>query len=209
MKLLRSPPIEHSETDFKVAIVTGLSDPKSTQLSHDQHRFLDAMPIEERWKIRHNFPFLPTTESRRRPSIIWASWNNGWQFARARSNDYRNLSKPHWQALCDSTERLFLITGSCGYQLIDAMEACKNVPKVHVLALGPVRRGECRFEATKILGRRDWIARWFTPHCDRTVAGVGHLDYWNHDTVTGIAANWLLDKLSESSGPAVTFPQPV
>lgn len=201
MKLLQNPPADYETTDHKVAIITGLSNPRSTELSPSQHEFLDALPVPETCKIRRHFPFLPTPKSQREPNLVGASLNNTRQFVGSLSRSFQIDAKPHWRALCESTERLFLITGSCGYQLIDSLEP-RDVSTVRVLALGPVRYGPSRFRATKILGRRDWIARWFTPNCDHTIDGLGHLDYWQHQTALEIATHWLLDNLSESSAPA-------
>ncbi|MEL6110774.1 MAG: hypothetical protein AAFU85_32615 [Planctomycetota bacterium] len=206
MKLLRHPPTNHETTAYKVAIVTGLSNPRSTDLSPAQHQFLDALPVPDTCKVRCNFPFFPTPKPQHDPSLIRASLNNTHQFVGSLSRDYKKNAKPHWRALCDSTERLFLITGSCGYQLIDSLET-RDPSRVHVLALGAVRFGTSRWDATKILGRRDWIARWFTPNCDHSIDGLGHLGYWQNPTVLGIATNWVLDNLSESSAPAATFRQ--
>ena len=207
MKLLGNVPAYHSTTSVKVAIVTGLSDPESTRLSPDQMAFLDAMPMPEECKVRVNFPFLPTRTSDHAPSLAIASWNNGRQFLASQGRHFCDRAKPHWQALCDSTDRLLLVTGSCGHQMIDGIRDCQNVPAVRVLALGSVRLGRCGFRSTRILGRRDWIACWFSPHCEHVLAGVGHLDYWNHETVTGIAANWIRNNLSESLERGATCPR--
>ena len=199
MSLLRNPPANHPPSDVKVAIVTGLSNPRSTRLSAVQHTFLDTLPVPEPYKVRSNFPFVETRRPKHEPSLLAASWNNGYQFASSLRRRFRKEAKPHWQALCDSTDRLLIITGSCGQQLIDALEDCDRLPNVAVLALGPVRLRSSRFVATKILGSRDWIARWFTPNCDHLVPGVGHLDYWKHETVIGIATTWTQNNLSGSS----------
>jgi hypothetical protein len=221
MKLLAQQPTQHCQTRCKIAIVTGLSDPSHCKLSVAQLAFLEAMvasvklPRREQLQegtMRSNFPFLSQAaqdahvESDSRPTLVSASWNNAWQYIQSSTHTYRELSKPHWEAFFRSAERFYLITGSCGLQLVgEALRNMPDGPSVEILAIGPVAskrsvvyiQQSSRVSITKVQGSLDWISQFFIRHDCCMIPRLGHLQYWTDRTTQEFACNWLLRKTSE------------
>lgn len=207
MKLLEQTPTQHPVTPWKVAIVTGLSDSASCQLSEQQLSLLQSLrdcsytgsphlPHPETIVTR-NFPFVPTTAERHSISLIRASMSNGLQYLRTRSESYQRASTPHWESLLQSTERLFLITGSCGLQLIGSWPGVTRYKdRIQVLALGPAGYPNSSLSVTLLQGSRDWVSRCWFRHTDIMVKDVGHLDYWKHPQVREIVQRWIRDRIS-------------
>ncbi|MEZ6134886.1 MAG: hypothetical protein R3C53_08255 [Pirellulaceae bacterium] len=213
MKILELPPILHVPTTWKVAIVTGLSDPTHCRLSATQLEFLNELRtatqqalghVEHGTFVENNFPFvaIPDSPDTTQPSLFRASLNNSWQYTICRRESYRKSAARHWQTLIQSTDRLLLITGSCGLQLA-TQGLWKNAAhsgEIEVLALGPVANrqlAEQLFRLTVVQGKRDWLSRRFCS-ADVMIPGMRHLEYWSDKRVRKVATEWLLNRISVS-----------
>lgn len=205
MKILRQEPAKHSRTPYKVAIVTGLSNPWSAELSPDQQEFLRRLSIPNEFLLQTNFPFTHAIADREPNGLVRASLANSIQFLSSLRARYRRLAKPHWDGLFGSADRHFLITGSCGLQLIPKLKVELSAG-IEVLALGPVcgRLPECK--VTRVVGSKDVIARLFSRSAEHRIENLGHMDYWRDSRIRELASTWLTDRISRSSAPEATFP---
>ncbi len=222
MKILANSPTVHRKTPWKIGIVTGLSDPSHCMLNDAQQTFLETMiaNIEGRagqslreGKMCTNFPFLEPaspaakTESRKQKPILFASVNNIKQYLLSDSRSYHAQSLPHWKAFFESGEKFYLVTGSCGLQLVaNALGKIPPGPKIEILALGPVASNKSKnyiqqlnwVSLTIVQGSADWISRCFFHQSCRVIPGLGHLHYWTDPSTQEFACNWLSRKTSES-----------
>ena len=112
-----------------------------------------------------------------------ASWRNGRQVVWSRySPAFRAVVARRVQTVVDATsERLILLTGSCGLQLANDVWTLLRLPvslRMDVIALGPACFDELRSPAVVVQGRGDGWSRLFyrgrvDHHCE-----CGHLEYW-------------------------------
>jgi hypothetical protein len=94
------------------------------------------------------------------------------------SRAYRDVVRRVLQRAMDTTEqRLRIVTGSCGLQLLNCVwEELQG--EAEVVALGPACFGRLRVPAEVVLGDRDgWSRLFYRGRVDRRVS-CGHLDYW-------------------------------
>lgn len=197
MKILRSAPALHERTPFKIAIVTGLSDPTTCRLSEAQRDLIRLSGLDERSVIPWNFPFIADDSQRNQVTLTKASIANGIQMALSLTRSYQALAAPHWNSLASSADRLLFITGSCGLQLLNSWSnLATSASRIEVLALGPVAFSRGPAKATLVRGSRDRISSFCFKSADIIVSRVGHLDYWDHPQVREIAIRWLRDRTS-------------
>ena len=207
IRILKSKPATHEFTPIKIAIVTGLSDPRCCELSPVQLQFLGEMPAPDAWKVRRNFPFVQTDQTFRPVKIVSASFANVRQFAISHTSGYRRQAAVHWKAILESTDQLLLITGSCGAELLNTIATVDvKKAKIEVLALGPVSMRRPSQDVTTVQGSRDLVSKLFFPRVDHRVPSAGHMDYWYNDDVKEIARFWLSSKISELSVQEATSP---
>ncbi len=190
----------------RVALLTGQSDPRNTVLSPTQLAFLARVTPAGYDAFAHAFPFHASTECApyRRPHIVAASLHNARQFAAAALDArFRALLEARLGALVGATsERLVLVTGSCGLQLLNAawpsLEAGES--RVRAVALGPACLGTLTMPSsclTAIRGRRDgWSRLLYRGAIDHEVDG-GHLDYWTSTEVIGLVGTRIASYESE------------
>lgn len=199
MRILDAPPATHPLTPIKVAIVTGLSNPASCELSKAQRRWLSDLDVPDAWKVPRNFPFVETAQAAvGEPSLLSASVANGCQFLRSHRKRYQHRAEPHWEALLSSTKRLFVWAGSCGLQLVNTIsKRCRQLATVEVLALGPVSWRHPWCANLTASGSRDWLSRMFVPRTDHAFEGLGHMDYWESTEVQEYSKLWLSSRISE------------
>lgn len=215
MRILHKPVATHRPSPNKVAIITGLSDPRHCQLSIPQRQLLESLQLPEEWIVWRNFPFVETSAAPQPIPLLRASLANGSQFLFSRWRAYRRAAQPHWQALLDSTDDLYLITGSCGLQLAHfGLVDSKLTANVKIIALGPVALtsvslAKVPVPVVTLRGDRDYLSKFFYRNVDHTIAKASHMDYWyNTDTMERIQ-QWLYSNISKSSVPEATFPKNV
>lgn len=182
----------------RVCFVSGLSDPTSSALSQEQWTLLRSLPFEESEIIDRNFPFTADSrETAREVSMIWASLMNGWQYMRLGSNRYREQLKMHWRNLLEHTDRLYLVSLSCGLEFIRVgIDSSIDATRIHVVALGPVCRQLPQCKLTIIQGEQDWISRRFVPEANHRIPGLGHMGYMSHPKVQEILCRDLGNSIS-------------
>lgn len=202
--LIQQLPAVFPRSDYKLAILTGLSDPACCHLSPAQERFLRAIAMPEEWKVYRNFPWIDESAPHAEVSLVRASLANGWHYLRARTADHREKAQRHLTQLCSSATRgVILITGSCGAEILRrSLEASLASRIRHVFALGPVAPRPPGVPCTVIQGERDWISRPFLSDPDRIIPGAGHLDYWDHPLVREEIEATLLTLLRECAAPS-------
>lgn len=191
--ILSEPPTRHPFTPLKVVLLTGLSDPTTCALSAAQTRFMASLAAPETAKIYWNFPYLPSSQTRRDPPLWLASIRNFRQFFQASRPVYRE----HWRALAASAESLVVITGSCGLEIFNHCREARD-PVGHVFALGPVARARPAVPHTLVRGTRDPFPRVFFRKCDVELSGVGHMNYLDDSRVQRLINDYLCSSTSPS-----------
>lgn len=183
-------------TPVKIGWLSGVSRPGTNALSDEQRTFVEALPGPPEWKLRTNFPYgAPMNEGaeRFRPTpLVLASLVNLARFTAASLPFRSPASLAHWRALRASCDQLLLVTGSCGSQIVTALE--RPVPAtspLRILSLGPVDWGCAGLNQTRVRGARDPVRTPVGRRRDTLVPGVGHMDYARSREVREIAARWV------------------
>lgn len=171
-------------TRSRIALLTGQSSFRSSRLTTQQLDFLrDVAPVNAE-RLQLGFPYHPDFDcDAAEPGIVAASARNTLQYLFSlHSRRYQRIVALALQPLFTNTgESLFIVTGSCGLQLLTQAWPLIEQPQhlnVRVVALGPAGLLPPRAVAT-IRGHRDLWSRLLyhgpiTARCD-----AGHLDYWN------------------------------
>lgn len=179
------------ETPRLVCLLTGQSSFTSSALPPDKRDFLAAIAPAGWAVLGEGFPWhRRLSPPGPVPGLLAASLRNARQWLWARHHQaYRQILGHILGRLLDGRERLLLVTGSCGIDLLAAGLATLPPPpaaRIDLVALGPAGRmpppGWCA--RTLILqGRGDGWSRalWRGPVDHRP--GCGHLDYYT-DTET-------------------------
>lgn len=198
------PPVAWPHARVRIVWLTGLSDPRRCELSEAQEAFLRRLDAPEECKLYRNFPYLPCDGNAASPPLLRASLRNGRQFLAAsgwRSNtaaDYRSAAALHWQALARSTDRLLILAGSCGLEIVRRCLACSesSIADVRIAALGPVGWTRPPCETLLVQGSRDYVSRLFFRRPDVLVPSVGHMNYLSSDQVFDVVNRWVCDNIS-------------
>jgi|JI10StandDraft_1071094.scaffolds.fasta_scaffold243786_2 hypothetical protein len=192
---LRSQPPVFTPTPYKLVWMSGASDPWSSALSEAEARCLASAEAPAGHVVEANFPYAGPRRVRRVPLAL-ASVSNVAQFLVASTPLLRRLAVAHWVALCSSTPRVHVVVGSCGAQLLRALEPVTPPgTTVAALALGPVAWRLPRSVELAVVGDRDPLARVFLrrrERCEVQLApGVGHLGYLDSEAVREQVTAWL------------------
>lgn len=165
----------------RVMILTGQSSWRSARLSPAQEAFLDAATPPGWTAVRAGFPYHSAMMgvAFEETSMLAASWRNAAQVAMSMASPaYREVLRRVVQRAMDTShERLRIVTGSCGLQLLNCVwEELRG--EAEVIALGPACFGTLRVPAEVVRGDRDgWSRLFYRGRVDRQVS-CGHLDYW-------------------------------
>ena len=192
--LVTMPPAEHRYAKHRIAFVSGLSDPGTCALSPAQHDFLDALQASQSEILRLNFPYVSEAASAERsaPALLLASWRNAVQYRLARTARFRKAATRHFESLLKSTQRLLLVTLSCGLEIVRcAMPAIPTAASVTIVALGPVARRLPSAECYTVQGTRDYLSRAFFPSPSHAITGLGHLGYMQSGEVRALVNRYL------------------
>lgn len=193
----------HTRTATKVVWLSGASDPFSSALSGAEERLLASFDVPREEIVWSNFPYAGPSSLRRVPLPL-AALSNVLQFLVASTPVYRWFAARHWRALCDSTSCVLVVAGSCGAQLLRALERTSPAGvRVHALALGPVSWRAPRGLERALVGTADGYSRMFTRTYPSArvdaVAGVTHMDYLESEDVLRRVREWVRDR-REASG---------
>lgn len=175
--IVHQPPVKHSWSQQKLVFLSGLSDPHTCALSQTQQQFLAQ--LEAKNKVRQNFPYLPEFDKKHpSPNLLAASLANTKQYLLARSAEFRLAATEHWDALAGSCEELFVITLSCGLEIVNSCLIDGIRPRrLMLIALGPVARRRPDVPHRLLAGTSDFIARAFFTRVDIWLPHVGHMNY--------------------------------
>jgi hypothetical protein len=185
----------HPRTTVKVVWLSGASDPFSSTLSEPEARLLESFGLPRDEVVWSNFPYAgPTT--RRRVPLPLAGLSNVLQFLAASTPVYRWLAARHWRALCGSASCMLVVAGSCGAQLLRALErATPDGVAVHALALGPVAWRAPRSLQLALVGGDDGYSRAFARALPavrvEVVPGVDHMSYLESSAVRERVRAWV------------------
>lgn len=180
-RMLETTPANHPPTKYKIAFLTGLSNPRSCAISKVQKQFLNSLELPEIYKLCLNFPYIPADGEEDTP--LWkASFYNTHQFFSISSS--RALVREHLLQLTNSTEKLALITGSCGLEILNVGSSEEIIKKIlHVYALGPVAWQKPDYPCTLIQGSSDYISKLFFRKVDLQVNDIHHMNYLENKSV--------------------------
>ncbi len=174
--------------DVRMLLLTGQSSFRSARLAAEQVAFLRAVSPCPDAVVEAGFPFhadlladerepfdLLVASARNARQVVWSMTSSRYQ---------QVVQRTLQQALNATRERLMVVTGSCGLQLLNRAWTSLVVPprlRVQVVALGPACFAPLRLrpaEVTVIAGTRDpWSRLFYYGRADLRVA-CGHLDYW-------------------------------
>lgn len=169
---------------YCITFLTGQSNPQCIELSPVQRRFLEKIPTEEANKLYCNFPYrLVTSTTYKQTPILTASFNNFFQYFFSRSNSYVNKHKESFMQIFTHTEKLVLLTGSCGLELFNNLNLPQSfLEKIYIFAYGAVARENPQCNFFSIRGDKDWIAALFSLPIDHVVKAT-HMNYLEQDQV--------------------------
>lgn len=186
--LIFKEPTTHTFSDLKLAFLTGLSEPKSCNLSAIQSNFLTRLSTPKASKVYLNFPYLSSSltsrEAFKEPPLWRASLENSKQFFVASQSNYKTAATRHLEALAASCNKLILLLGSCGLEILNhALSPSVQAKLEHVFVFGPVARRKPVVPYTFIQGSHDLISRFFFKDAHVLVSGVGHMNYLENELV--------------------------
>jgi|GEM_PF-1803702 len=182
----------------RICLLTGQSSFTSSALPADKLTFLSAVTSAEAVLTPTGFPWHDSLSKQqsRAPGLFGASLRNVQQVIWVRYNkDFRNALSAIVGTLLERTEeRLLLVTGSCGVDLLSHALSLLPTggPQIWALILGPTGRLPADGRITRSLviqGHRDIWSRllWRGPVHVRP--DCGHLDYYrNCDVITAASA---------------------
>ena len=106
----------------RLVLLTGQSDPRRTDLSVEQAAFLDHVAPPGVEVVRDGFPWLAATRGRAAAPLWRACLSNARQLRAARGSlGFQGFLQARVGDLLDTTaERLVVVTGSCGLELLRA-----------------------------------------------------------------------------------------
>lgn len=183
-------------TPVKIGWISGVSRPGTRALSPEQRGFVEALPGAPDWKLRTNFPYGEPARAFRKTALPLASMVNLTHFLLASQPVRLPSRRRAWRALRESCDYLFLVTNSCGAQIVHALEAgAQPESALRVLSLGSVDWGAARLTRTRLRGSLDRVGIPGRGPAEIIVDGVGHLDYARSDEVRRLACEWVRSEL--------------
>lgn len=182
--VLFRPPIDYPYSNIKLALITGLSNPYSCNLSRIQKNFLSRLEFPH--IVPYNFPYLPSSGEENEP--LWkASMENMKQFLMYQTSYYQHHLRLHLNNFISSCEQIIFLSGSCGLEILTLALSQESKTKVaRVFAYGPVAKRHPDFPCTFIQGSKDYVSRYFFKKVDYRIPHLGHLDYLQHPEVFNI-----------------------
>ncbi|WP_372356278.1 hypothetical protein ACCP99_13865 [Xanthomonas sp. NCPPB 3443] len=164
---------------LQIAFLTGQSDPASCALSAEQGAFLQQLQGAGRQLLDCNYPYRRNGAPHRRTPLWRASLSNARQYLAARHARLAEADRKRVHALLDQAPMTLLLAGSCGLQLLTALQLPDALrARLAVFAYGPVCHAPSVFCQLRVVqGRSDWISRTlFDGQVDARPA-CGHMAY--------------------------------
>ncbi|MEA9586318.1 hypothetical protein VC279_08455 [Xanthomonas sp. WHRI 10064A] len=164
---------------LQIAFLTGQSDPARCALSAEQHEFLHALQGARRRLIACNYPYWPDSAPHRRTPLWRASLSNARHYLKARAGRVAEADRARVSALLQQTPRTVLLAGSCGLQLLTALQLPHALrARLAVFAYGPVCRTPAAFGHLRVVqGQGDRISRALFDGAVELTPACGHMEY--------------------------------
>jgi hypothetical protein len=178
----------------RVLLWTGQSGYAAGALRGEQREFLAAVAGED--AVMAGFPFHHEFDREYELRIWRASWRNARQtwWCAANGRYRRAVGRVLRQAVESVSERLMIVCGSCGMEIVNA--ACEEMggrlpQKVEIVGLGPTCLRPLRLERVRVVqGRGDRWSQWLYRGPVAAVSNGGHLDYWQCEQTRGVVRGW-------------------
>lgn len=182
----------------RLCLLTGQSCLRSSLLPPDKRDFLAAVAPDGVEITQTGFPWhrqfaIPAPP----PPLLLASLRNAqqWVWARHDATYLAALSAILGRLLDRTHEKLFLVTGSCGIDLLSAvLPKLPRGPEIHVAALGPAGRSPRTDLLSSLLvmqGRRDGWSRHLWHGVVHAHPDCGHLDYYQSSDAIAMTRSFL------------------
>lgn len=184
----------------RLILLTGQSSFRSSRLSPEQVDFLSSVAPPRVEPLQNGFPYhghfdCPAPP----PGLLAASVRNALQVCWSLfSPEYRRAVAHVLQTVFRNTsDTLYIITGSCGLQILASAWPMLSVPNgldVRVVALGPalLHAGALPVDRIAALqGRRDFCSRLLYRGRLAAQCDSGHMDYWTSPDTRELVASLL------------------
>lgn len=186
----------------RLILLTGQSSFRSSRLSPAQVDFLNSVAPPGVEPLPNGFPYHANFDSAAPPpGLLAASIRNAQQLCWSLfSPAYRRSVARVLQTVFRNTgESLYIVTGSCGLQILASAWSMLIVPnslRLRVVALGPalLRAGALPADRIQALqGRRDLWSRLLYRGRLEARCHSGHMDYWSSPDARKLVARLLRD----------------
>lgn len=114
--------VRSESSPLQIAFLTGQSDPASCALSTEQGAFLRQLQGTGRQLVDCNYPYRRNSAPHRRTPLWRASLSNARQYLAARHARLAEADRKRVHALLDQRPMTLLLAGSCGLQLLTALQ---------------------------------------------------------------------------------------
>jgi hypothetical protein len=186
----------------RLILLTGQSSFRSSRLTPEQVEFLQAVAPPGVEPLLNGFPYhadfdraaptpgLPAASIRNALQVCWCLFSPAYR---------RSVARVLQTVIRNTGESLYIVTGSCGLQMLASAWPMLTVPqslRLRVVALGPalLRAGALPVERiAAVQGRRDPWSRLLyrgrvAGHCHS-----GHMDYWSDPDARELVTRLLRD----------------
>jgi hypothetical protein len=189
----------------RLILLTGQSSFRSSRLSPAQVDFLNAVAPPGVEPLPNGFPYHANFDcAAPPPGLLAASVRNALQLCWSLfSPAYRRSVAHVLQTVFRNTgESLYIVTGSCGLQILASAWSMLMVPnglRLRVVALGPalLRAGALPVDRIPALqGRRDFWSRLLYRGRLEARCNSGHMDYWSSPDARELVARLLRDGIA-------------
>jgi hypothetical protein len=184
----------------RIVLLTGQSSFRASRLSPAQADFLRAVAPPHAEPLLAAFPFHPDFDQpAASPGLPAASVRNGLQFLWCLTSPaFRRAVARALQPLFARTrDGLYLVTGSCGLQLLAAAWPELSIPaglRITIVAIGPAMLRFFTLDphlVSTIQGRSDFWSRLLYRGPISVRCFAGHLEYWESAETRGAVAGLL------------------
>jgi len=191
----------------RIILLTGQSSFVSSRLTPAQVDFLQSIAPPSVEPLLMGFPYHSEFDCPAPAAgLVAASARNGLQFWwSVLSPVYRrSVACALHTVLRNTAESLYIVTGSCGLQILASAWPLLTVPdglRLRVVAVGPAMLRAGSFPANRIRvlrGSRDFWCRLFYRGRLDAYCNSGHMDYWESPDVRRLVARLLREDTEAS-----------
>jgi hypothetical protein len=190
---------------FRIAFITGLSNPHSWALSPVQHEFIHAFGLPEDSIFPLSFPYTPCRNNYVRVPLWRAGVNSAALFMSSQSARFRDQYQASTIEFLQAAEHTILLAGSSGLELLNNLQLPPSVlERISVFAYGPISRQRPRCRHVLVQGTQDFYSKGFHRRVDHYVT-CGHMGYLENSDVRRLCARFIEQVLKDLE--AVLVPQ--